>query len=220
MHTRQARDAACTPCRKAYRAQYHQKNREHTLKINKAWALRNPENVKRRSAEWHANNLKRHAQLNSAWYLRNREKHLARGRAWYETNKETRAETIRDWRRLNPERCKAACERYYRRHPERLAEIRKRWAAKNPAAVRANAMKRHARKRQATPPWMTKRHHEQIIAFYEAAVLLERVTGIKHHVDHIYPLRGRVSCGLHVPWNLQILPARDNLRKGNREPPL
>src|SRR6186713_2511752 len=38
-------------------------------------------------------------------------------------------------------------------------------------------------------------------------------TGIPHDVDHIYPLQGLLGCGLHVHWNLTVMPASENRSK-------
>ena len=77
-------------------------------------------------------------------------------------------------------------------------------------------MEYHTRKMNAMPKWLTKEERDFIISLYKHAKYIEKMFGIKCHVDHIIPLRGENVCGLHVPWNLQILTAEDNLKKGNR----
>jgi len=70
--------------------------------------------------------------------------------------------------------------------------------------------------RQAKPKWLTDDHLFMIAEIYELRDLRSKLTGVVHHVDHIVPLRGQNCCGLHVPWNLQVIPAQDNLKKSNR----
>lgn len=64
----------------------------------------------------------------------------------------------------------------------------------------------------ATPPWA------RMGELYEEMKNIWKNRPDGMHVDHIYPIKGINSCGLNVPWNLQYLPAVDNLRKHNSLP--
>jgi 5-methylcytosine-specific restriction endonuclease McrA len=56
----------------------------------------------------------------------------------------------------------------------------------------------------------------QIAQFYDQARAITTETGDQYSVDHIIPLIHPDVCGLHVPWNMQIMTARENSSKGNR----
>ncbi len=46
-----------------------------------------------------------------------------------------------------------------------------------------------------------------------------RRKGFDVHVDHIFPICGDSICGLHVPSNLMIVDAVENVKKSNVEYP-
>ena len=83
------------------------------------------------------------------------------------------------------------------------------------ASKKRNSALRDRRNRQATPKWLTSEQKQQIVDIYEHMRDCRAVTGEDYHVDHIVPLRGDNICGLHVPWNLQVLPAYVNMSKSN-----
>lgn len=78
---------------------------------------------------------------------------------------------------------------------------------------------RDARIRRQTPTWLSTAERAEIEGVYHCAAILGKITGKRWHVDHIVPLRGKSVRGLHVPWNLQVLEASENIRKGNRLAP-
>jgi hypothetical protein len=88
----------------------------------------------------------------------------------------------------------------------------------HPEAMRAIAATRRARKLRATPAWASK----EVVAEYKRlsyiAKEIEEIAGIKCQIDHIYPLKGHNSCGLHVAHNLQLLTEFQNKAKSNKDP--
>ena len=55
-----------------------------------------------------------------------------------------------------------------------------------------------------------------IDAIYAERDEISARAGIPHEVDHIDPITHPLLCGLTVPWNLQVISATENRRKGNR----
>lgn len=118
-------------------------------------------------------------------------------------------------------------EKYRARQRDRYDQKRKQYLAQKSEYDRLNrdkrsaiGAKRRADKLNATPPWLTVWQLLEMQHMYTKARKLREKTGYDYHVDHILALRGRTPegyrfSGLHVPWNLQLLESRENIRKNS-----
>jgi len=116
------------------------------------------------------------------------------------------AEWNKLWRKNNPGALAKNQALYRQRHKEELSNYYKAWRAENRASFNAYQKSRKRRVRSQMPAWVNEKELRSIY--------LNCPKGF--HVDHIIPVNGRNVSGLHVPWNLQYLPALENLRKSNR----
>lgn len=164
----------------------HMKYREQRLKTDKIRRERDKEKTARQKKES---------------VMKKPEYYKAMKKKYYEENKALLLEKMAEYRLRNKDILREKGRAYYAKHPEIYKSL---------------AAKRRAHQLCATPPWLTYEDLLEIKEIFKEAAKLEKETGIKYHVDHIVPLRGENVCGLHVPWNLQILTAEENMKKGNK----
>lgn len=136
-----------------------------------------------------------------------------RSRAFHERNPEYAVEYSKKRYRDNLAKNILPFSDWRKNNPDAVRAIKSAWKKRNKARNAADAMKRFTAQRNACPSWADL---YAIRAIYEECARVTESTGIKHHVDHIVPIRGKNVCGLHVHYNLQILEARANISKGNR----
>ena len=136
-----------------------------------------------------------------AYYEKNKEKLINRAKARYQDNKEEK---------------KAYDKAYRKANKNKVNKIKAEWKKRNLAKCAAEEAKRKAAKLNRTPSWLTEADLDKIVSIYIEAGRKTKKTGEEWHVDHIIPLQGKNISGLHVPDNLQVIKATENISKHNR----
>lgn len=135
---------------------------------------------------------------------------------YYENNKEVIKENSRINRKNNPIRYYQYNVNYRINNKDKIKRDGKLYARNNKHVINHNNSNHRAKKLQATPKWLTGFDLEYIKNIYTQSSELTRITGIKYNVDHIVPLNSKLVCGLHVPWNLQVIEQSENIKKSNK----
>ena len=148
------------------------------------------------------------------YYEANKEKVQTQQAAYYAENKDKRRVSTLAYRNGNRDKLAKKQLEYYKANKDKIVERQLEYQKANPELKAATEAKRRATKLNATPAWLTDKQKAQIVEMYAEAKNRQG----DWNVDHIIPLRGKTVRGLHVPWNLQLLSAKDNQSKGNQKP--
>jgi hypothetical protein len=142
------------------------------------------------------------------------------------------------YRKMCPEKVKDSNRRSRGKFRNKRKAQSKDWRLRNRAQVKAYGRKyrnenydrirlwnqsHYNKARKQMPMWSDQ---EELIAIYTERDRLNKQFGHgTYHVDHKIPLVGKfegeqVVCGLHVPSNLRVVTAAENLAKSNSYDPL
>jgi len=105
---------------------------------------------------------------------------------------------------------------FHEANPDKVKLWNRRYANENAPKVNAKAKRYVLARGRRTPTWLTPDDYWMIEQAYELAAMRTEMLGFPWHVDHVVPLHGRVVSGLHVPHNLQVIPAVVNRSKSNK----
>ena len=199
---RNASDGQCMECAKAKCKRMRVKHKDKRLAYAAQYRKNNRDIIAERTADWRQRNTDAIKAYSKEYYWQNLQSCKRRRKEWGEKNREYVLRLRKEYYENNLEKCKASSQRWKANNKDRISIY--------------NAMKRPEREerlRKATPDWVDM---NAIILKYKERDCMTQVTGLPHHVDHKVPLKGENICGLHVPWNLRVIPARDNLSKSNK----
>lgn len=223
--------AQCKLCQKELRAEkkeqtsenykkYYAKNSDRLKAYQKKYAEENPEKLRARKATYYK-------KVKDTVYKEYVDKNASRIKEKAREYRKENREKIREYMKhylakyieQNREELLQKKREYFKKNKDQLAEKAKLYKKRNRAYFNAKNSERRASILQRTLHWLSSEDKHQISLFYKAAKFLESVYNVEYHVDHIIPLLGEDVCGLHVPWNLQLLTSTENLSKGNRYNP-
>ena len=207
---------SCKTCVKLNIEEWRNNNQEQYKTSSKKWRSINSEKVKEYSRK--AYSKEETKQRLEQYRKENPDKIKNRALRYRKENDDKVKKSIRQWRINNPDKVQAIQLRY-RNNEENKKKLRERvknWCKRNPDKSSHNNSKYRTKKLLRSPSWLTKEQLKQIERFYLLSKQFSDLTGIKYHVDHVVPLQGKTVSGLHVPWNLQIITAEENMKKHNK----
>ena len=140
------------------------------------------------------------------YYIKNKKERSIKSKIYRENNKELIKQLSHNYHKNNANKISVKKKIYREQNKDKIKITIKNWYNKNYHRYLVAKAKRRALLKQALPKFADLKKIREIYKDCPKGF----------HVDHIIPLNSKLVCGLHVEWNLQYLPAKDNLSKSNK----
>jgi hypothetical protein len=138
---------------------------------------------------------------------------------WYEENPDYASMYREEYKKKTGDDGLTYHQRWYMQNRDNIIKKQKEYRERNKGKLKrwkdknAYEAMREAEKKKRVPMWLSEDHKEEMKKIYRAREELSS-DGVEYHVDHIVPLQGGNVCGFHAPWNMRIIPATKNMKKG------
>jgi hypothetical protein len=188
-------DGACKPCKKARNAAYFKKHEEKLRQSHQQWVEKNKDKAKAYSAKWRLANSENVKAYSKSYYAKNRNILLEN-----QKNSSSRKLYSAAWRKNNREKCVQYTQFWQQNNRLKMIE---KW-------------KRHKAKRRAISGVPSPRIIDQLMRSQRGlCACCGKKLANKFHLDHIFPI---ALGGTSEDFNLQLLRAECNMKKGSKHP--
>lgn len=189
---------------------------------------KDPKVAKQKAAERYLKNIEERKRKLKENYIAKKEERIAKAREYAISNFDKTKEYQDKYREENREKLRQAKKSYYVENRGKVIQRCSEYQRNNPEKARLRQHKYESthKGRFAKMTYKNNRRDreknarlgnvflKETLAIYRACYKM-RKEGLNMEVDHIVPISHKDVCGLHVPWNLQIIPSKDNREKGN-----
>jgi hypothetical protein len=183
--------------RAAYVKAWGEANKEKLRAYRKAYREANKDKIKVTKKAYHEANKYKIKVTKKAYHEANKDKICRKVSAYYDANKDKHKATVKAYREANK---------------EKVAATKKAWAVANADKVTAKVSRRKALKLKLIPKHLKNCpvEKQRVLDIFKLCRLISMATGVKHHVDHMWPLSDK---GPEWSGNMQIITAHENLSK-------
>lgn len=219
---------------KKYMRKWREENKEYCKEYIEQWNKNNPEYYKK----YRLNNKKQRNEDNKKWKEANKEHCIECGKKYRKKNKEIRKQYQKEWSMKNKEKRSASSKKWSENNPEKIREYHKKYCnEKYRTDLKFNINLKVGRAiHHSLEDNKNGRRWEDIVGY----TLKDLIKHLKKtmpkeyvwqdylqgnlHLDHIIPINAfnfikSEDIDFKRCWslmNLQLLPAKDNLIKGNK----